>query len=114
MRDYGQFCPIARGSEVLAERWTPIILRNVLLGCRTFNEIAAGAPGLSRALLSRRLRELQRTGVIEVRPKPEGRGYLYEPTRAGRELWTVLGAIGDWAERWTEVGTEHADPESVL
>ncbi|HEX2375197.1 MAG TPA: hypothetical protein VHO93_14545 [Actinomycetota bacterium] len=44
MRTYGQFCPIARGSEILAERWTPIILRNLLLGCRTFNEIAAGAP----------------------------------------------------------------------
>ena len=43
MRTYGQFCPIARGSEILAERWTPIILRNLLLGCRTFNEIAAGA-----------------------------------------------------------------------
>jgi hypothetical protein len=53
MRNYGQFCPIARGSEILAERWTPIILRNLLLGCRTFNEIAAGAPGLSRALLAR-------------------------------------------------------------
>ena len=44
MRNYGQFCPIARGSEILAERWTPIILRNILQGCRTFNQIAAGAP----------------------------------------------------------------------
>jgi DNA-binding HxlR family transcriptional regulator len=49
MRSYGQFCPIARGSEIFAERWTPIILRNLLLGCRTYNQIAAGAPGLSRA-----------------------------------------------------------------
>ncbi|HSK55948.1 MAG TPA: FAD-binding protein [Jiangellales bacterium] len=114
MRNYGQFCPIARGSEVLAERWTPIILRNLLLGCRTFNEIAAGAPGLSRALLTRRLRELQRAGVIEVRPKPRGRGSLYEPTRAGRDLWVVLGAISDWAQQWTDVATEHADPEAVL
>jgi DNA-binding HxlR family transcriptional regulator len=114
MRNYGQFCPIARGSEVLAERWTPIILRNLLLGCRTFNDIAAGAPGLSRALLSRRLRELERAGIVEVRPKSSGRGSYYEPTRAGRELWAVLGAIGDWAQRWTDVATEHADPEMVL
>src|ERR671917_81387 len=63
MRTYGQFCPIARASEVLAERWTPIILRNLLLGCRTFNEIAAGAPLLSRALLTKRLRELQQAGT---------------------------------------------------
>ncbi|HEX3212376.1 MAG TPA: helix-turn-helix domain-containing protein, partial [Actinomycetota bacterium] len=77
MRSYGQFCPIARGSEILAERWTPIILRNLLLGCRTFNEIAAGGPGLSRALLARRLRELERAGVVEIRPKQNGRGSVY-------------------------------------
>lgn len=74
MRGYSQYCPIARASEVLAERWTPIIVRNVLLGCHTFNEIASGAPGLSRALLTRRLRELERAGIITIRPKPEGRG----------------------------------------
>lgn len=114
MRSYGQFCPIARGSEVLAERWTPIILRNILLGCSTFNAIASGAPGLSRALLTRRLRELERAGVIQIRPKPRGRGSLYEPTQQGRELWGVLNALGDWAQRWMEVTPEHADPDSVL
>jgi DNA-binding HxlR family transcriptional regulator len=114
MRNYGQFCPIARGSEILAERWTPIILRNLLLGCRTFNEIAAGAPGLSRALLARRLRELERAGVLEIRPKPEGHGSWYEPTPAGRDLEPVLIALGSWAERWTQVTAEHADPGVVL
>jgi len=114
VRGYGQFCPIARGSEVLAERWTPIILRNVLMGCRTFNGIAAGAPGLSRALLTRRLQELQRAGVIDIRPKPEGRGSIYEPTAQGRELWEVLRALGDWAERWMDVTPEQAEPDVVL
>ena len=66
MRTYGQYCTIARASEVLAERWSLIILRNiVILGCRSFNEIADGAPGLSRGLLSKRLRDLERAGVIE-------------------------------------------------
>ena len=114
MRNYGQFCPIARGSEILAERWTPIIVRNLLMGCRTFNAIAAGAPGLSRALLTRRLRELERAGVLEIRPKPDGHGSLYEPTAAGRELWSVLVALGSWAERWTQVTAEHSDPGVVL
>ena len=58
MRTYGQYCPIARASELLAERWSIVILRNILIGCRTFNEIADGAPGLSRGLLSKRLRDL--------------------------------------------------------
>jgi DNA-binding HxlR family transcriptional regulator len=114
MRKYGQYCPIARGSEVLAERWTPIILRNILLGFHTFNEIAAGAPGLSRALLTRRLHELERAGVIEIHPKPDGHGSLYEPTPAGEDLLNVLNALGRWAERWTELTKEHADSDYVL
>jgi DNA-binding HxlR family transcriptional regulator len=114
MRNYGQFCPIARGSEILAERWTPIILRNILLGCHTFNQIAAGAPGLSRALLTRRLRELEHAGVIQIRPKPDGHGSLYEPTPAGWDLSGVLFALGRWAERWTQVTAEHSDPGVVL
>jgi DNA-binding HxlR family transcriptional regulator len=114
MRNYGQFCPIARGSEILAERWTPIIMRNVLLGCRTFNEIAAGAPGLSRALLARRLRELEHAGVLRIRPKPDGHGSLYEPTRAGRDLRGVLDALAGWAERWMELTIADADPDFVL
>ena len=114
MRSYGQFCPIARGSEVFAERWTPIILRNLLVGCRTFNQIAAGAPGLSRALLTRRLRELERAGLVAISPKPSGRGSHYEPTPAAEAMGPVLKALGDWAEEWTDLTTEHADPDAVL
>jgi DNA-binding HxlR family transcriptional regulator len=114
MRNYGQFCPIARGSEILAERWTPIILRNVLLGCHTFNEISAGAPGLSRALLARRLHELEHAGIIQIRPKPDGHGSLYEPTPVGSDLWPVLLALGRWAERSMDLTAEHADPDVVL
>jgi DNA-binding HxlR family transcriptional regulator len=114
VRTYGQFCPIARGSEVLAERWTPIILRNLLLGCTTFNEIAAGAPGLSRALLTQRLRGLERAGLVEISPKPAGRGSIYEPTPQGRAMWDVLRALGRWAEQWMDVKPEHAEPDVVL
>jgi DNA-binding HxlR family transcriptional regulator len=114
MRTYGQYCPIARASEVFAERWTPIILRNVLNGSRTFTEIANGAPGLSRTLLTTRLRQLQRAGVIETSPTPSGRGSLYHPTEAGRELMTVMKALGAWAERWIELGPHHLDPGFVL
>lgn len=114
MRDYGQFCPIARGSEILAERWTPIILRNLLMGCATFNEIAAGAPGLSRTLLTRRLHEIERAGLIQISPKPDGRGSLYEPTSAGKDMQSVLNALATWAERWVALRPEHADPGIVL
>jgi DNA-binding HxlR family transcriptional regulator len=114
MRTYGQFCPIARASEILAERWTPIILRNLFLGCTTFNEIAAGAPLLSRALLTKRLRELERVGVIETTPKPDGHGSVYEPTKAGWELQSVLHAMGGWADKWMDVTFQQSDPDVVL
>jgi DNA-binding HxlR family transcriptional regulator len=111
---YRQFCPIARGSEVLAERWTPVILRNILDGCRTFNEIAGGAPGLSRSLLTKRLHELARSGLVVIQPKPDAHGSFYEPTPAGRAAGGVLEAIAVWAENWAEVRPEHSDPGLVL
>jgi DNA-binding HxlR family transcriptional regulator len=114
MRSYGQYCPVARGAEVFAERWTPIIMRNILYGCRTFNEIAAGAPGLSRALLTRRLRELERAGIIEILAKPSGRGSLYEPSEAGRALESVITALGVWGDQWMDVRPEHSDPGVAL
>lgn len=114
MKSYGQYCPISRASEVLAERWTPIILRNILLGATRFNDIAEGAPGLSRSLLTQRLRELQRAGVIEIRVKPTGRGSLYEPTAAGRGAWSVLEALGHWGDQWTEVEDENANTGMIL
>jgi DNA-binding HxlR family transcriptional regulator len=114
VRTYGQYCPVARGAEIFAERWTPIIIRNVLYGCRTFNEIAAGAPGLSRALLIRRLRELEHAGVIEIRSKPDGHGSLYEPTAAGQALEPVLTALGVWGDQWMDVRPEHSDPAVAL
>jgi DNA-binding HxlR family transcriptional regulator len=115
VRTYGQYCPIARASELLAERWSIIILRNiVILGCRTFNEIADGAPGLSRGLLSKRLRNLERAGVIEIRSKPDGPGSTYEPTQAGRELSVVMVALQHWGSKWADLTPEQAHPGVVL
>jgi DNA-binding HxlR family transcriptional regulator len=114
MRTYGQYCPIARASELLAERWTIIILRNILVGCQTFNEIADGAPGLSRGLLSKRLRELERAGIIEIRPKADRPGSTYVPTPAGRELSTIMLALEQWGRKWAELQPEHAHPGIVL
>jgi DNA-binding HxlR family transcriptional regulator len=114
MRTYGQYCPIARAAEILTERWTPIIARNLMAGCTTFSEISAGAPGLSHSLLTQRLRLLERVGVIEVRPKPRGHGVIYQLTDAGRDLSGVLWALHDWGERWLELGDEHTNPALVL
>jgi DNA-binding HxlR family transcriptional regulator len=86
MDSYGQYCPIARGAEIFLTRWTPIIVRNMLVGCRTFGQILEGAPGISRALLSERLRQLEHYGIMTRSPNPAGRGYLHELTDAGRSF----------------------------
>ena len=109
MRSYGEYCPIARASEIVAERWTPLVIRNLLYGCRTFSDISRGVPAMSRSMLIKRLKELQVAGV--VRKAADG---TYELTDAGADLAGVIEALRAWGEQWLEVTTEHTDPGFVL
>ncbi|WP_068278299.1 winged helix-turn-helix transcriptional regulator [Aldersonia kunmingensis] len=114
MRTYGQYCPIARGAEIFAERWTPLIVRNLALGCCSFGEILEGAPGLSRTLLSQRLKQLERFGIVQSAAKANGRGRHYELTPAGRDLFSVCVSLGEWGAHWLEIAPEHLDPFVAL
>jgi DNA-binding HxlR family transcriptional regulator len=114
VRTYGQYCPIARGAEIFAERWTPLIIRNLHLGCGSFSEILEGAPGLSRTLLSQRLKQLVRLGIVGSAPKPSGDGHRYELTPAGDDLFAVCLALGEWGAHWLEIAPEHLDPYVAL
>lgn len=114
MKSYGQYCPIARTSEFFAERWTPIIVRNLGAGCHTFTQLRQGAPGIPKALLAERLALLERYGVVARLPRPKGRGSLYELTESGRELKRVCDAMGEWGARWLEIEPRHLDPAYVL
>jgi DNA-binding HxlR family transcriptional regulator len=97
-RGYGQFCPIALASEVLAERWTPLVVRELLLGSVRFNDLQRGVPRMSSALLARRLKELEFAGIVERRQGPGGPEYHLTPS--GRELYPVVEQMGLWAQRW--------------
>ena len=114
VRTYGQYCPIARGAEIFAERWTPLIIRNLHLGCGSFSEILEGAPGLSRTLLSERLKHLERLGIVRSAAKPSGRGRHYQLTPAGDGLYAVCDALGEWGAQWLEIAPEHLDPFVAL
>jgi DNA-binding HxlR family transcriptional regulator len=114
MKDYQQYCPIARGAEIFAERWTPLIIRNLFLGCTTLTEIRKGAPGLPKTVLSERLVGLARHGVVERRPNPAGRGSTYHLTPSGQELVEVCFALGDWGAKWLDVAPEQLDSHVVL
>lgn len=113
MRDYGQYCPVALASEVLADRWTPLIVRELVLGSRRFNDIDRGLPGISRTLLKQRLNHLERKGVLEL--IPVARGHEYQLTPAGRDLEGVIMAIGEWAVRWmfSEPQPREVDPVTL-
>lgn len=108
---YGQFCPVAVASEIFAGRWTPILLRELLAGAEHFNEIHRGLPLISRALLARRLRELEAAGVITIEPRSDGRGNRYRPTAAGEAFRPVIAGLAAWGQQWaTRVDRRNLDP----
>lgn len=98
MRGYGQPCPLAQAAEILTERWTPLVVRELLLGSHRFNDILRGVPTMSRTLLSQRLKALEDCGIVERRRV--GKGWEYHLTAAGRELREVVDAMGSWGMRW--------------
>jgi len=114
--DYGQFCPVSRGAEVFAERWTPLILGELLNGSHRFSEIQLGLPRISRNLLTQRLASLTSAGVIERRRVMRGRGFSYHLTPAGEELRPVVDALGPWGYRWggTDLPTGELDPVLLM
>jgi DNA-binding HxlR family transcriptional regulator len=112
MRGYGQYCPIALAAEVFAQRWTPIIIRNLHLGCAHFGDILEGAPGLPRSVLSQRLRALERDGVVAR--TTSGHATEYRLTEMGAELGEICLALGVWGARWREVHPADQNPYLVL
>jgi len=98
MRGYGQFCPVAKGAEVFAERWTPLVLRELLCGSTHFSDLHRGVPLMSRSLLSLRLKQLEQIGVVERKQGPHGPEYHL--TQAGREFAPMIRQLGEWGQRW--------------
>jgi DNA-binding HxlR family transcriptional regulator len=110
MQTYAQYCPISRALDVLGERWNLLIVRDLLVGSTRFNEIARGLPGLSRGLLSRRLRQLEAAGVVERRDGG------YHLTEAGRELQPLLWGLAEWGAKhaFGPPRAEELDPDLLM
>lgn len=110
---YGQFCPLAKAMEVLDERWTMLVIRELTQGSRHFNELRRGVPRMSPTLLSKRLAMLVRAGVVQ-RWNDGGR-VSYELTEAGWELEPIVQALGAWGVRWVpQLGDADLDPQLLL
>lgn len=110
MGNYGQYCPITRSLEVLGDRWTLLIVRDLLVGAERFNDLARGLPRLSRGLLSKRLDHLERAGLVEHR---DGR---YVVTTAGEELRPLVFGLAEWGARWAfgEPRPDELDAEVLM
>ncbi|MRU13833.1 helix-turn-helix transcriptional regulator [Roseovarius sp. A21] len=114
---YKQFCPVAMASEVLCTRWTIILLRELIAGSTRFNELRRGVPRMSPALLSKRLGELERAGIVERKRLPGPPEIeAYRLTEAGRDLRPVIESIGMWGQKWveTEPSLDNLDPELLM
>ena len=112
---YGQYCPVAKAAEVLCERWTLLIVRDVMEGAHRFTDLYAGLPGISRTLLSQRLRMLEREGLVERRAVDGGRAE-YWLTAVGQDLQPAVFALGGWAARnySREPGRDELDPTVLM
>lgn len=112
---YGQFCPVSMAAEILCSRWTVVILREMLCGSTRFNDLRRGLPRMSPTLLSKRLKELELSGVIRTTPIAGG-GFEYHLTEAGEELRPIVIGIGNWGQRWVEsrLSLRNLDPTLLM
>jgi DNA-binding HxlR family transcriptional regulator len=100
MSTYADYCPIAVGVDVIGDRWTPLVIRELMVGSTGFNEIHRGVPRMSRTLLAQRLRLLERRGLVSRETAPRGYPGRYVLTPAGQSLTPIVWAIGQWAAEW--------------
>jgi DNA-binding HxlR family transcriptional regulator len=116
MKSYGQFCPVAKASEIFAERWTPLIIRELLMGSQKFSELEIGLPKIPRSLLTKRLRTLESVGVLERKADGNSKRAGYHLTAAGMDLFGVIRGLGEWGQKWVnhDIGQDEVDPALLV
>lgn len=116
MLKYGQFCPVSLAAEIFADRWSPLILRELCFGPSTFGDLLSAMPFISRTMLAQRLKELASAEVVAIEPKARGRGHLYRLTEAGADFRPLIELLSIWGQRWIQgrVGPDNLDPGLLM
>lgn len=116
MRPYGEFCPISKATDLFGERWTPLVVRELMCGSTRFSEIQAGIPGIPKSLLAKRLKKLRDAEVIVRDTGDSPRKVSYRLTQQGMELGDVIMALGIWGQRWynRHITEENVEPTLLL
>lgn len=113
---YGQFCPVSMAAEIICSRWTALVIRELLCGSTRFNDLRKGIPRMSPSLLSKRLKELEKLGVVQVSAGPQPGVSLYRLTEAGEQLRPLIMGLGAWGYRWMEaaLSLRNLDPTLLM
>ena len=115
MLRYGQFCPVAKAAEIFADRWTPLIVRELCFGPKTFGDLLFAMPLISRTMLAQRLKEMAEAEVIGIEPKSQGRGHLYRLTAAGEDFRALIEQMSAWGQRWNQaIAPDELDPKLLM
>ena len=112
--EYGQFCPIAKSTEIIGEKWTLLIIRELLMGGSRFNELHRGLSLISPTILSKRLETLSAHGLVLKKKIPGQRGYEYFPTQSCKELLPIIRSLGDWGMNWARSNLTEKDYDVEL
>ena len=112
--DYGQFCPISKAVEILGDKWTLLIVRELLMGGRRYSELQRGLSQISPTMLSKRLDSLERYGLVLKKKIQNQKGYEYFPTRSCSELLPIIKSFGDWGLRWAQSNLTEKDYDVEL
>lgn len=112
--EYGQFCPVAKATEIIGEKWTLLIIRELLMGGSRFTELQRGLSLISPTLLSKRLDFLVKRGLVMKKKIPGQRGYEYFPTPSCKELLPIIRALGDWGMSWARANLSERDYDVEL
>ena len=116
MTTRSQFCPVVKAAEVFGDRWTPIIIRELCFGTRSFGELLKAAPPISRTVLAQRLKQLEQSGVVYIEPKRSGKGHLYRLTPAGEDFRSIIELLSVWGQRWGQglLKPDDLDPQELV
>jgi len=112
MKSFGQFCPLAQATQLLCERWTLLVVRELVAGSTRFSDLQRGVPLMSPTLLSARLKQLTAAGVVS-RIGSKGK-YSYQLTEAGQELTPIVQLLGAWGHRWVPTSLVVEDLDASL
>ena len=112
--EYGQFCPVAKATEIIGEKWTVLIIREALMGSTRYSEFQRGLSLISPTLLAKRLDSLVNHGLLMKKKIRGQRGYEYFPTTSCKELLPIVRSLGDWGMRWARSNLTEKDYDVEL